>query len=56
MVSFIMSSGWKKKILPERLPAALNRYDAAPTTRSPARSVAAIRMASRMQKKSRADV
>src|SRR4051812_32636700 len=27
MVSFIMSSGWRKKILPERLPAALKRYE-----------------------------
>ena len=28
MVSFILSSGWKKKILPQRLPAALARYHA----------------------------
>jgi len=28
MVSFFLSSGWKKKILPHRLPAALSRYAA----------------------------
>ncbi len=27
MVSFIMGSGWKKSILPQRLPAALKRYE-----------------------------
>jgi hypothetical protein len=28
MVSFFLSSGWKKKILPQRLPAVLARYQA----------------------------
>ena len=28
MVSFFLSSGWKKRILPQRLPAALARYQA----------------------------